>query len=116
MFETYAGANKGSQTAANVAEDIGVGGGHGSAIVDALGFDFRGLARRGLEKGFAVARGEREDVRQILARLLMANASDPDFAADALTKAMAARQQNTRAIDPIVRSLLMGPTNTIQSR
>lgn len=111
MFETYAGANRGSTTAANLAEDVAAGVGQGSALVDAVSGNITGLMRRGAEKGLAMARGEREDVRALLARMLMANASDPNAAALGLQQAMASRRGAEQRLDPIVRAILLQPAN-----
>lgn len=116
MFETYAGARKGSMTASNLAEDVGAGAGQGGALVDALGGNITGLMRRGAEKGFAMARGERDDVRALLARMLMANASDPDAAAMALQQAMMSRKGTERRLDPIIRALFLQPANAIAAQ
>lgn len=116
MFLTYKDALGNSKTAERLAEDVAAGAGQGGVLVDAMSGNITGLMRRGAEKGFAMARGERDDVRALLSRLLMGNASDPDAAAMALQQAMASRQGNERRLDPIIRALFLQPANAIAAQ
>lgn len=103
MFRSYNAVAGGSPTASRLAEDAGGASGIAGTISDAAGLNIGGLARRGMQSGLALMRGESEPVREMIARALLSN--NPDE----VIRMMQQRGASSQQVDAIARILIGSP-------
>jgi hypothetical protein len=103
MHRSYHAVAGGSPTTSRLAEDAAGNSGLAGAVTDAAGLNIGGLARRGLQSGLAIMRGETEPVRQQIARALLSNSPEE------VVRLMQQRGASQQQVDMIARVLLGAP-------